>query len=431
MDQVTFLERLRRSKLLSAEEISQIADRHAGVRASDLARALVAEKLLTPYQAEQIYAGNTRGFRIGPYCILAFLGEGSAGAVFRAEHSTLGRIAAIKVFKKAAFDSEEAYHFFQREVQATGLLNHPNLVTAYDAGKARGIYYLVMEYVDGPSVRKIVRRDGPLPVSLACEIARQTALGLQYAHERGMVHRDIKPSNLLVRNAPGWNSARGPKSEPVLALASPPTPVVKVLDFGLARLGHSPGVTVNGNATLAVQSGVMVGTADYISPEQADNIHTVDIRSDLYSLGCTLYFILSGEVPFPGTTALEKLVKRLTEEPVPLRQRRPEIPPAVAGIVQCLMARNPGARFQTPAALAEALAPCCAPENAKPSSAEVATCYNLKPLPIEIPSPARGGSWNLPFPEKTRLSPRHQIPCPALLGAKRTRRGRGGGNGRG
>src|SRR5262249_26922619 len=210
--------------------------------------------------------------------------------------------------------SDEAYHYFQREVQAIGLLNHPNLVIAYDAGKARGVYFLVMEYVNGPSVRKMVRRDGPLSVSLACEIVRQTALGLQYAHERGMVHRDIKPSNLLVRHAPGWKSTRPSKSEPVLALASPPAPVVKILDFGLARVGHVPGATGQEEVTLAVQSGVMVGTADYISPEQADNIHAVDIRSDLYSLGCTFYYILSGEVPFPGATALEKLVKRLTEE---------------------------------------------------------------------------------------------------------------------
>jgi serine/threonine protein kinase len=421
MDQATFLDHLRRSKLLSPEQIGELADRHPGAPPAAIARALVAKNLLTAYQAQQLLAGNARGFLLGPYRILDFLGQGSAGSVFRAEHITLGRVAAIKVFKPEAFASNEAYHFFQREVQATALLDHPNLVTAYDAGESRGVYFLVMEYVDGPSLRKMVRRDGPLPVGLACEIVRQTALGLQYAHERGMVHRDIKPANLLIRHAPGWKSRHSSKSTPSLALGAPRLALVKVLDFGLARLGNGNNPAAEA-PTLALQPKVMIGTADYISPEQADDVHAVDIRSDLYSLGCTFYFALSGEVPFPGSTALEKLVKRLTEEPAPLRDKRPEVPAAVSAIVQRLMARDPSQRFQTPAEVAEALGPYCVRQGPETSKAEVATRYSLNTPADSDAEPGTGWVLELAFPREDDTAA--QPPAPAS-GQKRRNRPRG------
>jgi serine/threonine-protein kinase len=358
MDQTTFLHHLRRSKLLSAEQLHQIAERPAPDSALALASGLVAEGLLTHYQAEQLLAGNAKGFLLGQYRILDYLGQGSMGAVFQAVHTAMERLVAVKVFRRDAFDSEDARQSYLREVRAAGQLNHPHIVTAYDANKARGVHFLVMEYVDGPSLSRLVHKAGPLPVGLACELIRQAADALGYAQQHGFVHRDIKPSNLLVRHAPGWSSPRSPagRRPPAAAVQKP---FLKVLDFGLARLGRGAADAEAVEASQALKSGVVYGTPDYISPEQAEDVHAVDIRSDLYSLGCTFYFALTGRVPFPGSTALEKLVKHLTEQPEPLKVRRPEVPAGLAAVVERLMARDPADRFQTPAELAAALAPWC------------------------------------------------------------------------
>src|SRR5262249_2451617 len=226
--------------------------------------------------------------------------------------------------------------------RAVAKLAHPNIVTAHDASVADGRHYLVMEFVDGPNLEQLVRERGPLPIGLACEAIRQAALGLQYAHEQGMVHRDIKPSNLLVQRGSG-----GPF-------------VVKILDFGLARL-QEPLDKGDGRAgTILAQPNVVMGTPDYLSPEQSRSLHAVDIRSDLYSLGCTLYHILAGQVPFPGGTSLEKLIRHASEDATPVEAFRPELPPEVGAVVRRLMAKDPAHRFKTPGELAAALAPFCA-----------------------------------------------------------------------
>jgi serine/threonine-protein kinase len=216
-------------------------------------------------------------------------------------------------------------------------------VTAYDANQIDGRHYLVMEYVDGPNLDQLVCWQGPLPVGLACELVRQVAEALQYAHEMGLVHRDIKPSNVLVQS---------PRSEGRGCIA-------KVLDFGLARLHQrdqpAPAASNPG------RKNTVLGTPDFISPEQARNVETVDIRSDLYSLGCTVYYLLTGKIPFPGGNTLEKVLRHCTEEPAPVEHHRPEVPAAVADIVRKLMAKDAGARFQIPAELAAALAPFAVP----------------------------------------------------------------------
>jgi serine/threonine protein kinase len=200
-----------------------------------------------------------------------------------------------------------------------------------------------MEYVDGPNLEHLVRQQGVLPVGVACDFIRQTANGLQHAHEMGMVHRDIKPANLLAQR-PAGNS-------PYAACT------IKILDFGLARL-HTmgPDGAPSGDSIMAAENTVL-GTPDYLSPEQARNLHQVDIRSDLYSLGCTFYYLLTGRVPFAGGTTLEKLVRHSTETPVAVEQLRPDVSPPVAAIVRRLMAKDPRQRFQTPAELVAALAP--------------------------------------------------------------------------
>jgi serine/threonine-protein kinase len=246
----------------------------------------------------------------------------------------MNRTVALKLLAPNLVQTPKARELFQREVRAAAKLNHANIVTAYDANQIEDRYFLVMEFVDGPNLDQLVRGQKPLPVPLVCEIIRQTANGLQYAHEMGMVHRDIKPANLLVQLA-------GPNQDLT----------VKILDFGLARL-HEPG-----QENLPGGDRVIMGTPDFLSPEQATSLQDVDIRSDLYSLGCTFYFLLTGRVPFPKGTPLEKLERHKNEDPPPVEEIRPDVPAPVASIVRRLMAKYPPHRFQTPAELAEALVP--------------------------------------------------------------------------
>ena len=268
---------------------------------------------------------------------------------------------------------------FQREVRAAARLVHPNIVTAYDANHVGDRCYLVMEFVDGANLDELVKHHGPLPIGTACDFIRQAALGLQYAHESGMVHRDIKPANLLVQRPP----ARTPS-----AVCN-----VKILDFGLARLQTwGP----NQQESLQVAENGVLGTPDFLSPEQARNLHSVDIRSDLYSLGCSLYFLLTGKVPFPGGTTLEKLLKHSTETPTPVEKLRPDVPPQVAAIVKKLMTKDPKARYQTPASLAAALAPFSVqspPTEATSSGGQSG-----------VPTPSGTSAWTTPVQEDEEVA---------------------------
>jgi serine/threonine protein kinase len=343
VDRRTFLKRLKASGLLDPPDFKAVLARLPETeRGRVVARTLVEWGVLTKFQAELLMAGRTSGFLLGQYRILDQLGQGGMGRVYKAVHQAMGRVVALKVLAPQHVKTERARELFRREVLATARLAHPNIVTAYDAGFADGRHYLAMEYVDGPNLERVARERGPLAVGLACEVVRQAALGLQYAHERGLVHRDVKPSNLLVQ--------RGP-------LGSPTPFVVKILDFGLARL-HDPIDGGKGGAgTILTPNNVVMGTPDYLSPEQARSLHAVDIRSDLYSLGCTFYHLLTGQVPYPGGTALEKLIRHTTEEPTPVEAFRPELEPEVAAVLRRLMARDPARRYQTPAEAAAALAP--------------------------------------------------------------------------
>lgn len=338
-DRETFLTRLRESGLLAPEDMTRAFDLAATTdRGKVLARLLVENKLLTRFQAEMILSGRTDGFTLGQYRILDELGRGGMGRVFKAEHQTMNRIVALKVLTANLTKTERARQLFQREVRAAAKLIHPNIVTAYDANQVNDRHYLVMEFVDGPNLYDLVKERGPLPVAQACEFIRQAALGLQYAHEKGMVHRDIKPSNLLVHHVPGQGS------------------VVKILDFGLARL-QEPNTPANNHDSIPAEEQQVMGTPDYLSPEQARNLHAADGRSDLYSLGCTFYFLLTGSVPFSGGTALEKLVRHGSDEATPVHMKRPEVPLEISAVVAKLMAKKPDDRYQTPAELASALTP--------------------------------------------------------------------------
>jgi len=338
IDCETFVSRLRDSGLLSDRELETVEALALEInRGKALARALVERGLLTRFQAGLIYQGRTDGFNLGQYRILDQLGRGGMGRVFKAEHQTMHRVVALKVLAPELMKTDRARRFFEREVRAAARLVHPNIVTAYDANQSGDRHYLVMEFVDGPNLHDFIHERGPLPVGQACEIVRQAAIGLQYAHEMGMVHRDIKPANLLLHTT-GNNC------------------LVKVLDFGLARLVEPLGPDAEGSDLASAEYQVM-GTPDYLSPEQARNLHAADIRSDLYSLGCTMYFLLTAQVPFPGGTMLEKLVRHASEEAVPVHQLRADVPPEISAIISRLMAKKPDERYATPLELAQALAP--------------------------------------------------------------------------
>jgi WD40 repeat protein/serine/threonine protein kinase len=349
-------EAIRELRLLEPEQLEELAAslhrRFQEPRA--LARELLQRNWLTPYQLNLLLQGRGPELVLGSYVLLERLGEGGMGQVFKARHTTLGRIVAVKVIRKEKF-SEETVRRFHREIRAAAQLDHPHVVRAFDAAQVGDRHLLVMEYVEGGiDLARHVRQHGPLPVEQACEYIRQVALGLQHAHERGLVHRDIKPHNLILgRSSGGLTPSAGAPDLAAPAPAACHEAQVKILDMGIARMQQSAD---DSEASALTREGSVMGTVDYISPEQAQNSRNVDIRSDLYSLGCTFYFLLTGQPPFPGGEVLEKLLKHRLDEPVPVERLRPEVSSGVAAIVRQLMAKRPEDRFQTPAELIAALA---------------------------------------------------------------------------
>jgi hypothetical protein len=225
---------------------------------------------------------------LGECELVRLLGAGGMGEVYEGRHRQLGKRVAVKLLPVGRHASRDALERFSREIKAVGSLEHPHLVEAHDAGEQDGVVYRVLKYLDGIDLKQLVERDGPLPVAEACELVRQAALGLQYLHERGLVHRDVKPSNLMLV-AP----ASGGREPPVGTVKVPPVGTVKVLDLGLARWRKAAGA--EGDLT---DPGQFMGTPDYLAPEQAEDAARADIRADLYGLGCTLFYLLTGRAPF-------------------------------------------------------------------------------------------------------------------------------------
>jgi serine/threonine protein kinase len=245
--------------------------------------------------------------------IVRELGRGGMGVVYQAEHRLMKRPVAIKVLTPRLVDNPTSLARFHQEVEAAAQLSHPNIVAAHDAEQAGSLHLLVMEYVEGQSLAQVLERKGPLPIMHACKFAWQAAKGLQHACDKKMVHRDIKPQNLMLT----------------------PQGVVKILDFGLARLAERP---QQGGLT---QESVTMGTPEYIAPEQASDARQADIRSDIYSLGCTLYALLGGRPPFSGETAMQIILAHIAVPPPPLRELRPEVPEELAAVVAKMIAKEP------------------------------------------------------------------------------------------
>jgi len=293
-----------------------------------LAAQLVEQGAITRFQSREMLAGRTR-FRLGQYTVVDEIGRGGMGQVFKAEHAMMGRIVAVKVLprSKATPESEAA---FRREMRMLGRLDHENLVRAFDAGYDAMVYYLVTEFVPGLDLKRQVQKHGPLDEVHAASVIAQAARGLAYAHEQGLVHRDVKPGNLLVM----------------------PDGRVKVLDLGLA------------GSQLEEESarlGRVVGTMDYIAPEQIRMPDDVGPSADIYALGCTLYYAVTGQVPFPGGTRREKMQRQLSSPPAPVRDLAPRLNPDFCRVIEGMMAKSPADRVKSAADVVERLRPWTPP----------------------------------------------------------------------
>jgi serine/threonine protein kinase len=293
--------------------------------------AMVRNGLLTNFQAEQFLLGKWRGFTIGKYKLLERVGVGGMGQVFLCEHMFMRRRVAVKVLPPAKAEQPAALGRFYREARAAGSLEHPNIVRTQDIDQDGNLHFIVMEYVDGSDLLAIVKKFGALDIGRATHYVRQVASGLDYAFRNGIIHRDIKPGNVLV-------DRKG---------------VARILDMGLARFykDHAD------QLTLKYDDKIVLGTADYVAPEQVANSHAVDIRADIYALGATFYFLLAGHPPFPTGGVSQKLLWHRTKEPTPIRQVRPDVPEGLAAIITRMMAKDPKARFQTPAQVEAELVP--------------------------------------------------------------------------
>jgi serine/threonine-protein kinase len=292
-----------------------------------LARRAVESKLLTFWQAQQLLAGRTSGFKIDRYVLLEMIGQGGMGRVYLARDTRLTRRVAIKVLAPERLSNPRAVKRFQREARVGAQLQHENLVRIYDFGESSGRYFLVMEYMEGKTIGTLIAEQGSMPAATAARLVRQVALGLEHAHRKGLVHRDVNPYNILV-------SRDG---------------TAKLADLGLAiAIADEDPVT---------RDGATVGTFDYVAPEQARNSRAADIRSDIYSLGCTIYHMCAGRVPFPGPSLPEKLLGHQTIEPTPLSRLIPGFPEGLSEIVRRMMKKSPDERYATPLQVALALEP--------------------------------------------------------------------------
>ena len=292
----------------------------------DAAASMVEDGLITDFQAEQYLLGKWRGFTIGKYKLLERVGVGGMGQVFLCEHMYMKRRVAIKVLPPAKAEQPAALGRFYREARAAGSLEHPNIVRTHDIDQDGNLHFIVMEYVDGSNLLDMVKKSGPMEVRRACHYIRQVAVGLDFAFRSGIIHRDVKPGNVLI-------DRRG---------------AAKILDMGLARFYKDQ----TDMLTVKYDDKIVLGTADYVAPEQVANSHSVDVRADIYALGASFYFLLAGHPAFPSGTVSQKLLWHRTKDPTPIRQIRPEVPEGVAAVLAKMLAKDPNARQQTPSEVA-------------------------------------------------------------------------------
>ncbi|MCC9607843.1 protein kinase [Blastopirellula sp. JC732] len=356
LDLATFQANLTKVDLPDPAALAALLKKHRVKNAYQLANLLLESELLTRFQLRAISRGRTRGLRLGRYVILDKIGEGGMGQVYKARHSRMDRDVAIKVLPREAMNKANGVERFYQEVQVAARLRHPNIVTAYDADEGEGLHFLVMEYVDGRDLSSIVHREGPLSPAKAVDCVLQAAQGLQYAHGVGLVHRDIKPANLLLNQAG----------------------VVKILDMGIARMQN------DANSAGLTQNGTIMGTVDYMSPEQAIDAKTVTPQADLYSLGCTLYYLLTGRPPFGGDSIMAKLLCHREQSPPSLMAIRSDVSPALEAIYQKCVAKSPADRYASAEELIADL------EQIRPQLSDAAAPLAYKPVESNVDTSSTG-----------------------------------------
>lgn len=350
-----------RSGLLTQEQLEQAAidvrdqadlpTPRGDVSDDELGDKLVELEWLTPYQVDQLKSGRSK-LNLGPYTITDWIGQGGMGQVFIAVHKMMGRECAVKVLPRDK-STPEAIQNFTREIRTQAQLDHPNLVRAYDAGHDGNVHYLVTEYVPGTDLRQLVRRQGTLTMQQAANVIVQAAHGLEYAHQCGLIHRDVKPGNVLVT----------------------PEGIAKVSDLGLSGFIHE--------ADSDPRAGKIVGTADYLSPEQIRDPMDVTSVGDIYSLGCTLYYAISGKVPFPGGTTRDKARRHCEETPWHPRRFNPDVCEEFVEIIADMMEKDPKARIQTAAEVAARLEPWARESAPLPSHQLTKSPWTPPPLPTD------------------------------------------------
>jgi serine/threonine protein kinase len=380
-----FLYLTRRSGLLEAGQLEpffqELSQEELASESAPFADDLVEGGVLTYFQADQLLKGKHRGFFIGKYKILERLGTGGMALVYLCEHRTLGQRVAVKVLPSSIRDEDHLKRFL-REARASATLQHPNIVRAYDLDEEDRAHFLVMDYVEGSLLHDIVTKHGPLDIPRAAHYMHQVALGLQHAHKAGVIHRDIKPGNLIVDRAG----------------------TVKILDMGLAKLYQEVEVLTTG----------ILGTPDYLAPEQARDSHNVDGRADIYSLGCTMYFTLTGSAPFPEGTVAQKLMWHQNRQPLPVQARRPEVPTELAAVVAQMMHKSIAQRYAAAADVVEALAPWAQgpapppPELIMPrlslaaQGSRTGTHLSVRPQATPVPQPQAGTPPSTPLPPQKK-----------------------------
>jgi serine/threonine-protein kinase len=327
-----FLGAIEQSGILPEPKWQEVQDRFARRAKPDhalaLANELVYDGTLTEFQARRLLKGK-KNLTFGRYALLDHIGQGGRGRVFKARHLLMDRVVALKVLLTEGVLAETAVSRFFREMKIVALLEDPHVVRAIDADVHEGFPFIVMEYLEGDDLERVCIRRGPLPPTEAMKYMAQAARGLAHAHAKGVVHRDIKPTNLFLVN----------------------TGIVKILDLGCGEFVGMAALTGN---IFDTDEGIVVGTTDFMSPEQVKD-KAVDARTDLFSLGCTLYRVLTGEYAFPGVTREDRLVKRIRERHVPISDVRPGLPSRLVAIVDRLLASRPEDRFRSAAAVADAL----------------------------------------------------------------------------